>query len=308
MIKQVSINRFEGNGIVERIEGNGWDIDAECIELNGINARIDEGLENRIISLDGPAVEDLFKSLRDLLKENSGLRETIEEQDACINRLEHSLKERDAVIDDMKINNIKNPNESANYCANDVLAIETLHLRQIIEEQDKSIKRLDKERHIDCCRRLDKAIEEKDSYIKTLETKLSDANKDRDIVIEEKIELIKILDQEMRNKDIEKDLKGKEAIIEEKNERIKTLNGEVRDKDIEIERLNNSLSNYYELYEKCRVLENKLKLADKWIPIRDFIHEATGEDFDFAVKTFLNFIPDYEVTVSVSRQEDDDND
>lgn len=203
MIKQVSINRFEGNGIIERIEGNGWDIDAECIELNGINARIEERLENRIISLDGPAVEDLFKSLRDLLKENSGLRET----------------------------------------------------------------------------------------------------------------------------------------IEEKNERIKTLNREVRDKDIEIERLNNSLSNYYELYEKYRVLENKvrnknveierlnrklerydeivdknvrlenkLKLADKWNPIKDFIREATGEDFDFAVKTFLNFIPDYEVTVSVSKQEDDDND
>lgn len=172
MIKQVSINRFEGNGIIERIEGNGWDIDAYRIELNGINARIDEGLENRIISLNGPAVEDLFKNLRDLLKENSGLRET----------------------------------------------------------------------------------------------------------------------------------------IEEKKDRIKALNREARDKVVEIERLNNSLSNYYELYEKCRVLENKLKLADKWNPIKDFIREATGEDFDFAVKTFLNFIPDYKVTVSVSKQEDDDND
>lgn len=232
MIKQVSINRFEGNGIIEKIEGNGWDIDAERIELNGINARIIENLENRIVSLDGPAVEDLFKSLRDLLKENSGLRETIEEQDACINRLEHSLKERGAVI---------------------------------------KVLQFDKDHYKESCEILERSIEEKKDHINMLDKLLGD--KDAEI--------------DRLNDKLEKyTIKEISSIIRHNCELVEKCD---------------------ELTDKCRVLENELKLADKWNPIKDFIHEATGEDFDFAVKTFLNFIPDYEVTVSVSRQEDDDN-
>lgn len=234
MLKCEIINTCEGNGIIERIEGNGWDIDADHIELNGINAHIVEELECRCIFLDGPAVEDLFKNLSDLLKENGKLRTEV-----------NNMKKENTGLRNY-IDEMKKSDESVNYCANDVLAIETLHLRQIIEEQDKGINRL------------------------------------------------------------KKDLKEKEAIIKEKKDRIKTLNREVRDKDIEIERLNNSLSNYYELYEKCRVLENKLKLADKWNPIKDFIREKTGDDVIFAIKSFPHFIPDYVINVSVSKQEYDD--
>lgn len=136
MIKHVSINRFEGTGIIERIEGNGWDI-----ELNGVNARIIEDLESRSISLNGPAVEDLFKSLRDLLKENGGLRETIEGQDACINRLEHNLKEKNAVIKDLQF------------------------YRENYEER---------------CKILDEAVKEKNKHIKTLQKELKDKDAEVD--------------------------------------------------------------------------------------------------------------------------------
>lgn len=212
MLKVVGINRFEGKGIIERIEGNGWDIDAERIELNGINARLIEDLENRIISLNGPAVEDLFKSLRDLLKENGKLK-----------------------MDIAKLNDKLERYDSA----------QTITSRQ-------------------------------------------------------NTNLIKKCDS------LEKDLKEKEAIIEEKKDRIKALNREVRDNGLEIERLNNSLSNYYELYEKYHVLENKLTVADKLNPILDFISGASYDTVNFAIQTFLYFIPDYDVTVSVSRKEEKD--
>lgn len=220
MIKHVSINRFEGNSIIERIEGNGWDIDANRIELNGINAQIIDDPENRIISLNGPAVEDLFKSLRDLLKENSKLR--------------------------MDIDDMDKGDESVNYCTNDVLATETLYLNKTIEEKEDRIKKL------------------------------------------------------------EKDLKEKEDVIEEKKARIRTLNKELLGKNIEIDALNNSLSNYYKLSEKCSILENKLTVTDKLNPILNFVSEAAGDNVNFAIKTFLYFTPDYDVTVSVSRKEEKD--
>lgn len=240
MIKHVSINRFEGYGIIERIEGNGWNIDADHIELNDVNARIIEDLENRTISLNGPTVEGLFKSLRDLLKENGGLR---------------------GYVNDME-----------------------------------------------------RSIEEKDDRVKTLEKKLGDAN----------IEIAKLNDklegydssETISNNQInylmdkcdslEKDLKEKEAIIEEKKARIRMLNNKLLDKNIKIDVLNNSLSNYHELSEKCSILENKLTIADKWNPIKDFIRETTGDDANFAIKTFLHLVPDYDVTISVSRKEEKD--
>jgi chromosome segregation ATPase len=246
MLKHVSINRFEGTGIIERIEGNGWDIDADSIELNGVNARINECLENRTISLNGPAVEDLFKSLQDLLKENGRLRENIEMKKARIRILNKELLDKNFKIDVLnnslsnyyelseKCSILENSDSSVNYCTNDVLATETLYLRQTIEEQDE------------CIRHLENGLKEKDIAIKVLQL-----DKDR---YKERCEIL-------------------ERSIEEKNDHINMLD----------------------------------KLLGEWNPIKDFIRETTGDDIDFAVKTFLHFIPDYEVTVSVSRQEDDDN-
>lgn len=60
---------------IETIKGNGWDVDAEHIELNAINAEFNYELDYRYISVKGPAVEDIFKCLRDLIKKNEALTE-----------------------------------------------------------------------------------------------------------------------------------------------------------------------------------------------------------------------------------------
>lgn len=228
MLKHVSINRFEGNGIIERIEGNGWDIDTECIEMNGVNAKIIDGPENRIISLNGPAVEDLFKRLRDLLKDNG--------------KLSHD------------INEMKKGDKALNYCANDALATETLHLRRSIKELEKDLK-------------------EKEAAIRDLQF-------DRDHYKES----CEILDE----------------AVKRKNERINTLEKILGDKDSEIEELND------ELNKKWDFLENRLTVADKLNPILSFISGAAFDNVNFAVKTLTYFMPDYDVTVSVSRKEDKD--
>lgn len=60
---------------VETIKGNGWDINSERIELNGINAELICEDDYRCVSMNGPAVEDIFKCLHDLIKENKALAE-----------------------------------------------------------------------------------------------------------------------------------------------------------------------------------------------------------------------------------------
>ena len=184
MLKVVSINRREGTGIIERIEGNGWDIDAEHIELNGINAQIINDPENRFITLNGPAVDDLFKSLRDLLKENGKLRMDIDDMKKENTGLRNYIDE------------MEKGNEPANYCINDVLATEALHLRQIVEEQDKGIKRLkndlkgkdasikalqfDKDHYEESCKILKRSIEEKNNHINMIDKLLGDKDAEID--------------------------------------------------------------------------------------------------------------------------------
>lgn len=268
MIKHVSINRFEGTGIIERVEGNGWDIDADHIELNGVNARISEDPESRSISLNGPAVEDLFENLREMLKENAKLRKNIDD-------MQMESHESKGCINDTEKNN-----EVVNYCANDILTTETLYLRQVIEKQDEYMRKLKND------------LKEKEAVIRDLQF-----YKDN---YEERCE---ILDEAVKGK----------------NECIKTLNKELKDKDAEIDELKNELKNTTirkylsiirhnnELIEKCNFLENKLELADKWNPIKDFIRETTGDNIDYATVTVSHLMPGYYVTVSVSKQEDDDN-
>lgn len=250
MLKCEINNTCEGNGIIERIEGNGWDIDADHIELNGINAHIVEELECRCIFLDGPAVEDLFKNLSDLLKENGKLRK---ENTGLRN-----------YIDEMK-----KSDESVNCCANDVLITETLHLRQIVEEQDERIKRLEKD------------LKEKEAVIKDLQF-------DRDHYIES----CKILKRS----------------IEEKNNYINKLDKYLGDKNAEIDELNDKLKKYdntqISLIENVIFLESALTIAGKMSDILNFIREAGSSNSGFAVKTFPHFIPDYDITVSVSRKEE----
>lgn len=60
---------------IEKIKGNGWDVDAEHIELNAINAEFIYELEHRYITVKGPAVKDIFKHLCDLIKKNEALTE-----------------------------------------------------------------------------------------------------------------------------------------------------------------------------------------------------------------------------------------
>lgn len=60
---------------VETIKGNGWDINAERIELNGINAAFNCEDDYRYISMNGPAVEDIFRCMQELIKENEALTE-----------------------------------------------------------------------------------------------------------------------------------------------------------------------------------------------------------------------------------------
>lgn len=196
---------------IEKIEGNGWDIDANHIELNGINAHIIHDPENRFITLDGPAVEDLFKSLHDLLKENSRLN--------CY------------------INAMEKGDETANYCANDVLTMETLHLRQIIEEQDKGIKRLVKD------------LKEKDIAIRTLEKN-----------IEEKNGRIKTLNREVedRNSEIER-LNSSLSNYYELYEKCSVLEKKVKNKDIEIGNLNDKLEKYDGTKEILKWLDGEIK-------------------------------------------------
>lgn len=83
---------------VETIKGNGWDINSERIELNGINATFNYELDCKYISLGGPAVEDIFKYLRDLIKENRELEETLDmeinKRDGYINCLKRKLDEK----------------------------------------------------------------------------------------------------------------------------------------------------------------------------------------------------------------------
>lgn len=69
-----AILESHGKGI-EQIRGNGWDIDSERIELNGINATFVDYDDVRLISMRGPAVEDMFKCLCDLIKKNGALTE-----------------------------------------------------------------------------------------------------------------------------------------------------------------------------------------------------------------------------------------
>lgn len=249
MIKVVSINRCEGTGIIERIEGNGWDIDADSIELNGVNARINENLENRTISLNGPAVEDLFKNLRDLVKENGELRKDIDK--------------------------MKKDNEVVNYCANDVLTTETLYLRQIIEK-------------------LKEELRDKDAEIDELNTNLKNHENTQKLIIQRNNELIEKCDF------LDKRLKDKDGTIEGKKARIRMLKKELKDKDAEIDELND------ELNKKWDFLENRLTVADKLNPILSFISEAAYDNVNFAIKTLTYFIPDYDVTVSVSRKEEKD--
>lgn len=60
---------------VAMFKGDGWGIDADHIMLNGIDAEFVYELEHRNISVKGPAVEDIFKFLRDLIKKNGALTE-----------------------------------------------------------------------------------------------------------------------------------------------------------------------------------------------------------------------------------------
>jgi predicted RNase H-like nuclease (RuvC/YqgF family) len=103
--------------------------------------------------------------------------------------------------------------------------------------------------------------------------------------------------------------------IEEQDECIRHLENGLKEKDNAIKVLQLDKDRYK---ERCEILKRSIeekedhinmldKLLGEWNPIKDFICETTGDDIDFAVKTFLHFIPDYEFTVSVSRQEDDDN-
>lgn len=248
---------------IEKIEGNGWDIDADHIKLNGVNAHVVGEPECRCIFLDGPAVEDLFKNLRDLLKENSKLIEDIDD-------MQIENYELRGYVNDTEKNN-----EAVNYCTTDVLTTETLYLRQTIKKQDEYIRKLKND------------LIEKESVIRDLRF-YKDNYKER----------CKIL----------------ERSIEEKENRINMLDKLLGDKDAEIDELKKYdntqkliIQRNNELIEKRDLLENKLKLADKWNPIKDFIREITGEDVDYATITVSHLMPGYYVTVSVSKQEDDDN-
>lgn len=266
MIKHVSINRFEGNGIIERIEGNGWDIDVNHIEMNGINAHIIDNPENRIISLNGPAVEDLFKSLRDLLKENGKLRENIEMKKARIRMLNNKLLDKNIKIDVLN-NSLSNYYELSEKCS-------------ILEKQDEHIKTLEK------------SLIEKEAVIRALQF-------DKDHYKES----CKIL----------------ERSIEEKNDHINMLDKLLSDRNVEIDELKNKLKKYdytqipsiirhnNELVDKCNFFDSVLPLAVKMNPILNFIKETRDNNIDYAKKTLSHFMPGYNVTVSVSRQEDDDN-
>lgn len=95
---------------IEGIKGNGWGIDPERIELNGVNAKFIDYRDVSLISLGGPAVEDIFKCLRDLIKkngalteenerlakENQGLKKFCEEQREYFNK---KIEKRDERID-----------------------------------------------------------------------------------------------------------------------------------------------------------------------------------------------------------------
>lgn len=133
MLKVVSINRCDGTDIIERIEGNGWDIDANRIELNGINARVDEGLENRIITLDGPAVEDLFKNLCDLLKENGELRALLD-RDTTRKKYQSNLEKEKNISREL--------NEECNKLTEKTEELERKHekAKEYIKELDKILK------------------------------------------------------------------------------------------------------------------------------------------------------------------------
>lgn len=78
---------------VETIKGNGWDINSERIELNGINAQLICEDDYRCISMNGPAVEDIFKCLRELIKENEALTEKNERLAKENQKLETYCKE-----------------------------------------------------------------------------------------------------------------------------------------------------------------------------------------------------------------------
>lgn len=78
---------------VETIKGNGWDVNSERIELNGINAELICEDDYRCVSMNGPAVEDIFKCLRDLIKENETLTEKNERLAKENQKLETYCKE-----------------------------------------------------------------------------------------------------------------------------------------------------------------------------------------------------------------------